>query len=140
MSLLERFQSFYRQLDRSSVVRLGELYSAEVEFIDPVACHQGLTAVQNYFSRLLSQTLECRFEIHTAQFDEQGGFVAWTMYMRHPSLRRGELLSVAGVSELRLRDDKIIYHRDYYDMGEMLYEHLPLLGRVVAALKRRLAA
>ncbi len=33
--------------------------------------------------------------------------------------------------------DKVYRHRDYFDAGAMLYEHLPVLGRVVSWLKRR---
>jgi hypothetical protein len=39
---------------------------------------------------------------------------------------------------LRTRNGKIYYHRDYFDMGAMLYEHLPLLGRIIQRLKHRL--
>jgi hypothetical protein len=33
---------------------------------------------------------------------------------------------------------KVRYHRDYFDLGAMLYEHLPLLGSLVKTIKRRL--
>ncbi|QHF41154.1 transcriptional regulator [Pseudomonas sp. S34] len=29
-------------------------------------------------------------------------------------------------------------HRDYFDAGALLYEHLPVLSRAIAWLKRRL--
>jgi len=34
--------------------------------------------------------------------------------------------------------DKVYRHRDYFDAGAMLYEHLPVVGRVVSWLKRRI--
>ena len=30
------------------------------------------------------------------------------------------------------------YHRDYFDMGEFIYERVPVLGSVIRAIKRRL--
>lgn len=36
-----------------------------------------------------------------------------------------------------IQDDLIIRQRDYYDAGEMIYEHLPLLGWAVRGVKRR---
>lgn len=36
--------------------------------------------------------------------------------------------------------EKIFRQRDYYDAGEMLYEHLPLLGWAVRGVKRRVRA
>ena len=35
--------------------------------------------------------------------------------------------------------ERVYRHRDYFDAGALLYEHLPLLGSVIAWLKRRLA-
>jgi hypothetical protein len=34
----------------------------------------------------------------------------------------------------------VCLHRDYFDLGAMLYEQLPLLGAVVRTLKGRLGA
>ena len=47
-------------------------------------------------------------------------------------------ISVNGVSLLTLKDDRVVYHRDYYDMGEMVYEHVPVLKRVIYYIKKRL--
>lgn len=60
------------------------------------------------------------------------------MHFRHPRLRGGAPISVDGCSHL-LWWDKVYQHRDYFDAGAMLYEHLPLMGGVIAWLKRRLA-
>jgi hypothetical protein len=46
---------------------------------------------------------------------------------------------VRGVSHLKI-SDKIDYHEDFYDMGAMLYEQLPLLGSVTRWLRLRLAS
>ena len=35
---------------------------------------------------------------------------------------------------------KVCQHRDYFDLGAMLYEQLPLLGPVVRTIKMRLGA
>ncbi|MEL7287824.1 MAG: nuclear transport factor 2 family protein, partial [Pseudomonadota bacterium] len=62
----------------------------------------------------------------------------WTMDLQHPKLQKGAPISVNGVSHLKFRDGQVIYHRDYFDLGEMLYENLPLLGSVVRTIKQRL--
>ena len=40
--------------------------------------------------------------------------------------------------ELVMWHDKVYRHRDYFDAGALLYEHVPLLGRVIRWLKRRM--
>ena len=37
---------------------------------------------------------------------------------------------------LETRNGKIYYHRDYFDMGSLLYEHLPLLGKIIQKLNK----
>jgi hypothetical protein len=40
-------------------------------------------------------------------------------------------ITLDGTTQLGVSDDSIIYHKDYYDLGEMVYEHVPILGFVV---------
>ncbi|MCT7655735.1 hypothetical protein MBH78_16005 [Oceanimonas sp. NS1] len=54
-----------------------------------------------------------------------------------PRLNGGRPVTVPGVSHLCFADS-IYYHRDFFDLGAMLYEQLPLLGKGIRALKRRL--
>ena len=63
----------------------------------------------------------------------------WIMSYQHPKLAAGRSIDVAGISHIRF-EEKIFYHRDYYDLGEMLYEHIPLYGWITRRLKARLAA
>jgi limonene-1,2-epoxide hydrolase len=43
-------------------------------------------------------------------------------------------VEVPGVSILRFTD-KIVYQRDYFDVGAMMYEQLPIFGWVLRRLK-----
>ena len=69
---------------------------------------------------------------------EKTAYVKWVMHFRHPRLGN-RLISVRGVSHLKY-GEKIEYHEDFYDMGAMLYEQLPVLGNVTRWLKLRLAS
>ena len=55
-------------------------------------------------------------------------------------LNRGNLIHVDGITLLKIRDDKIYFHQDYYDMGQMVYEHVPLLKWVVNKIKSGMRA
>lgn len=54
-----------------------------------------------------------------------------------PAYRRGAMRQLPGCSVVDMRDDRIVRQRDYYDAGEMIYEHLPILGWAVRGVKRR---
>jgi hypothetical protein len=55
----------------------------------------------------------------------------------HSKLNGGKAVQVDGHSHLRGDGDKVIYHRDYIDLGAMFYEHIPLFGAVVRWFKVR---
>ena len=62
------------------------------------------------------------------------------MSFSNPRLNGGEIIHVDGSSVLSIRDDLVEYQRDYYDMGAMVYEQLPILGSVVRYIRGRMAA
>ncbi|PYC28363.1 transcriptional regulator [Aquipseudomonas alcaligenes] len=136
---LRRFATEFAALDASNLQRLGQLYSDDVLFRDPLHEVRGLPALQRYFAELYANVGRLEFDFHGFdQVVDGEGYLRWTMHFRHPRLRGGARISVDGCSHL-LWWDKVYQHRDYFDAGAMLYEHLPLMGGVIAWLKRRLA-
>jgi hypothetical protein len=136
---LRTFARQFAELDSSNLHRLATLYSEDVVFTDPLHQIRGLHALQPYFAQLYANVSRLQFDFYG--FDEVSpgsGYLRWTMSYSHPRLAKGRLIRVDGCSHLLWRD-KVYQHRDYFDAGAMLYEHLPLMGRVIAWLKRRLA-
>lgn len=138
-SFLESFAKCFASLDASSLYRLGDLYSQDVSFQDPLHRVDGLAELRRYFESLYANVQELRYDFHG--FDEVGegrGYLRWTLHFRHPRLGGGKLIVVEGCSHL-CWGERVEFHRDYFDAGALLYEHLPVMGGVIAWLKRRLA-
>jgi len=140
MTLQERFNDFYTSLDTEALTALPALYHGQVTFADPVAVHQGLTALDAYFRKLLAGCSRCDFRIREQRFDAARGFVNWTMTFASPRLNGGRTIDLDGSSVVSIRDDRIDFQRDYYDMGAMVYEQLPVLGPIVRHIRGRMAA
>lgn len=140
MSTIEKFSRFYTDLASMQIDTLKDIYSIDVVFVDPIASHEGLASVERYFGKLLKNAKYCEFTIHeTLPTGEQGYVVTWTMRFTSTRINKGRPVSVNGISMLVLKNDKIVSHRDYYDLGEMVYEHVPLLGRIIKKIKEGLA-
>lgn len=137
---LERLKEFYHSMDSSSLSQLPEIYHLHTVLIDPVGRHEGLNALRQYFEQLLAQTLYCRFDIQQTLTQDRETVLFWQMIYAHPRLNKGKELTLDGTSHLRFSENRVIYQRDYYDLGAMLYEHVPLLGSAVKAVKSRLAS
>lgn len=139
MDVIERFERFYRDLAAGSLDELADVYDDEVVFIDPVAEHVGLEALKEYFSNLLQNCRSCSFEVTVHRQGASMAFVTWVMTFEHAQLRQGKPIIVEGISQIDIAHDRIVKQRDYYDMGAMVYENVPVLGFVVAGLRRRMA-
>lgn len=113
------------------------LYHHDVVFIDPMHHIEGLINLTHYFRELYQNLTFCRFDIQHTFHQEQQAAVYWTMTYQHPKLGGGQPIKVSGHSHIKMQNGKIIYHRDYVDLGQMLYQHIPILGRVISWLKAR---
>jgi limonene-1,2-epoxide hydrolase len=136
---LTNFISVYHQLSTDNLHLLEQIYHAKVDFIDPIHEIHGFDALSNYFDGLYQNVSYCQFNIHHVVETELEAAIYWTMTYQHKQLNGGEKITVTGSSHLKAFEGKIIYHRDYIDLGEMLYENIPLLGRLISWIKKRAA-
>lgn len=135
---LERFKTLFNELDAGCLGRLDEVYAPDVRFRDPVHALEGLAALRAYYARLYEGVEWCRFRYDGEVVEAGGAVVLWTMQFRHRRFRSGETLTLEGASHLefgRAANGLVVRHRDYFDMGEFLYERVPVLGSVVRYIK-----
>lgn len=136
--LAEQVVFAYQSLGPDNLEVVQDLYADDVWFADPAHDIRGKQNLMAYFAAMFKNLDHCSFEIHDTLTDGDGIFMTWTMLMNHPRLRGGETVRVDGASFLKTRDGKVHFHRDYFDLGAMLYENLPLLGRLILKIKQNL--
>lgn len=136
---LDRFKTVFNQLNRDNLGLLEEIYTPDVRFRDPVHALDGLPALRDYYARLYDGVVSCHFDFEAEVIQGRQGMLVWIMHFQHARFRRGETLELRGVSHLRFLDDgRVNDHRDYFDMGEFIYERVPVLGGIIRAIKNRL--
>lgn len=134
---LDRFIEVYSSLSPSNLHTLREVYHANVEFSDPMHRVEGLQALLMYFDNIYTQVTHCDFVIEHVFRSESEAAVYWKMTFIHNKLNGKQPITVQGHSHIKAQDDLVIFHRDYLDLGAMLYEHLPLIGSLVKTIKQR---
>ena len=107
-------------------------------FEDPAHRIEGLENLYAYFQSLYTNVNHCHFEIKNTSSMDSHAFVRWQMHLSHPKLSGGMTQTTQGCSYLEFEQGKVSLHRDYFDMGEMLYEGLPVLGKVIRLIKKQL--
>lgn len=70
-SVIRRFVEYYAGLDAQPPAALATLYHPDATLSDPFGQHQGLFAIQRYFTHLLANVEQCRFTIDTPLCDGQ---------------------------------------------------------------------
>lgn len=136
-SVIDQFVDFYTELDSQPLTTLSLLYHPDAVLIDPFGEHQGMLAIHRYFTHLLDKVENCRFVIDPPLSGDDRFILSWSMHWSHPRIADGKTLLLPGCSAVDVQDGIIVRQRDYYDAGEMIYEHLPLLGWAIRGVKRR---
>lgn len=135
---IETVADVYQKLSKETLGNLTNIYHQDVVFEDAAHKLTGWDELSSYFDNLYQNVIDCSFDVKSTHQADDAGFIIWEMHLRHPKLKSGDVVSVQGVSHIQFKDGKVIHHRDYFDMGEMLYENLPLLGSVIKTIKKRL--
>jgi steroid Delta-isomerase len=141
---LERLSAFYTTITPQSVPSLRELYGADAYFKDPFNEVIGVENIVNIFTHMFAQIDKPRFEVLShiqgqgAQKDE--AFLIWLFYWKQDQQGQ-EAKPIRGSSHIKFNGlGQVVYHRDYWDAAEELYETVPLLGAVLRFLKKKLKA
>ena len=138
-SLIHEFKNAWEHFDESSLWHLEKLYSPSLVFIDPIGKIEGRDEFLSHLESQCKKLDECRF-----WFDEKLEVISnnqaslvWCMTMRHKAIGDGKATETRGVSIIQF-DTLVTFHRDYFDLGQMVYQHLPVLGSVVRMVNRKL--
>ena len=121
--------------------QLAEIYSKGIRFTDPAHSLHGITELCEYLNHQYSNVQHCKFTA-TGEWSSDGNlFLQWDMELQHPKLNRSKIIIVNGLSHLQCElentgEMRIVMHRDFFDLGQLLYENVPLLGAINRRVKR----
>ena len=135
--LITQLKHFYAQFSPDTITMLDTLYTQDVEFRDPVHTVHGTLALKHYLRPMAARLTLYRIPYLDEQIGENAAFLSWEMDFAHPAIKHNLTITVRGISHLKFTS-KVYYHEDCYDMGALLYDHIPVLGMATRALRKRL--
>ncbi len=137
--LVDSFKHLYNTLSidtcKSGIIEM--VYGDNMEFKDCFHDINGIGAFRDYCASIYENVQFCQFKFHDEFIKKDSAMLTWTMAYRHPKLNSGNTIYVNGSSHIRF-NDKVFYHQDYVDGGALLYEHVPVLRRIITFLKKRM--
>ena len=137
---LARFARFFSDFSPDKVERLvDQTYAADVWFNDTLKTLHGRDALRSYLKHSAEAVQSCRVEILDTLSNDRGDYyVRWSMVIRFKRFKPSQDTQTIGMSHLRFdRDGLVSLHQDYWDSTAGLFEHIPLLGAAIRAIKRR---
>ncbi len=139
-STVKRVQNFFCNYGSADFDQLARIYDPSAVFQDPVHRIEGLPSIRAYFDAGRRGLLSCNFNFSSDVSCDNRATLVWRMDYAHRRLRGGKKLSLDGCSVIAFDQSSglVLEHRDYFDMGAMLYEHIPCLGQVVGRIKQTL--
>jgi hypothetical protein len=135
---LDALITFFESLSQERVSSMGALYADAVYFKDPFNEVQTLAQVQAIFNHMYLVLEQPRFVVTNHATGSQQCFLTWNFEFYFKNRPTAGLQTIRGSSHIRFNDSGlVVYHRDYWDAAEELYEKLPVLGGLMRWLKKR---
>lgn len=135
---VSRLLDIYQKLSADNLDLLAQVYSDDIVFTDPAHRLEGLDQLRAYFANLYANVNHIDFEFGDTDMFEGKGYIKWKMTLIHPRLNSGNTVVVDGLTYVEF-SEKITFHKDYFDLGSMVYENIPVVGGVVRYIKRQLS-
>lgn len=139
-SNLDNSKAFFDNLSKDQLQLVDQFYDKDVVFQDPIHQLNGAAAVKQYYAKLYENVDSIRFEFGAGI--ESGNIMSlpWKMLLKTPAINKGRQISVDGVSVITFNSaGQAIHHRDYFDMGEFVYERVPVLGSIITFIKGKMS-
>jgi steroid delta-isomerase len=133
----EQLKFQYEHLEKDSLGPLLNCYAQDAIFKDPFQEVQGHEAISHVFMNMFNELQDPKFIVREILLGQHQASLLWDF---HFSMRRWNTSpqSFLGVSWLYFDDQFLVKkHIDYWDPASGIYEHLPLIGPVMRALKKR---
>ncbi len=134
---LGRFKQLFNNLCAGNMAELSSVYSDNVRFTDPFCRVQGIDELTEYFTGAYANVISCGFDFGDPVVSGEDVCIPWVMHLQHKRLLKGKDVKVDGISQLVIREGRVISHRDYFDAGQLLYENLPVMGGVIRWIRNQ---
>ena len=139
MQQQDKIKHVFNTLRANNIQILDDFYAPDTKFIDPLGTHNGINSVKDYYRNLYSNVKNIHFKYNDIVSAGNTHVLLWTMTLTTDGLNSGKPISLEGNSYIKFNEANLVsYHRDYFDMGEFVYEHIPVLGWTIKKVKNKL--
>ena len=136
MNNLKELTLWYENLKKDSLDKIDFFYDENVFFKDPFNEFKGRDKLMKVFTHMFENLENPHFVILDTIEDSDGAFLTWDFYLKI----KGRGYKIHGSSHLKYnKENKIVYHRDYWDVGEEILLKIPFMKFMYSYIQKKLA-
>ena len=136
MKSLTEFKERFLNLNESTLDEIISYYDENVFFKDPFNEFNGREILKKLFIHMFITFKNPHFVFIDTIENSEGIFLTWDFIFSY----KEKLFKIHGSSHLKLNDkEKIVYHRDYWDVGEELLLKIPFIKNLYGFFQSNLA-
>jgi len=135
-SAVERYAQFMGSLSKETLPVITQYVVKDVLFRDPFNEVVGVDKMQKIFAHMYETMGEVRFEILHCAMDGATGLLHWRM----ASTLRGQPWEFDGMTKVEFNEEGLaVSHVDHWDAAREFYEHFPVIGWSLKAIRGKIA-
>jgi len=119
--------------------KVGSVYADETFFNDTLKTLRSAEAIEEYLIETAEMLKYGCVSYDDVAISGDDVYVRWTMVYRSKTLSKKQDIVTIGMSHLRFDEaGKVVLHQDFWDSTRGIFEHVPLIGNGIRAVKKRL--
>ena len=133
---LKELKIWYENLKEGSLEEMDFFYDENVFFKDPFNEFKGRDKLMKVFAHMFENLENPHFVILETIENSDGAFLTWDFFL---SIKEVEH-KIHGSTHLKYNvESKIIYHRDYWDVGEEILLNVPFIKLFYGYFRKKIA-
>ena len=137
MNNLKELTLWYENLKEGSLDEMDFFYDENVFFKDPFNEIEGRDKLIKIFKHMFETLEKPKFVILETIVNSRSAFLTWDFFLRI----KGRAYKIHGSSHLKFnKENRIVYHRDYWDVGEEILLNVPFIRLMYSFFRKKLAS
>jgi len=133
---VEEYAEFMSNLSVETLPHLSRHVANDVFFRDPFNEVTGVDKMHQIFAHMFESMGEVRFEVLHCAMSGDTGLLNWSM----AATLRGKPWEFAGMTKVEFDDEGLVVsHIDHWDAAREFYEHFPIIGWALKAIRQKIA-
>lgn len=133
---IDEIKNFYLDINNLQVDNISRLYHSDCVYQDPFTRTTGLEAFHSYLSARSNRLNNARIEFLDQTLSNGHIYLKWNLYVASNKPDHAPIMA-RGMSQI-LYNNKIYYHEDLYNLNELIFDHVPILGFATRLVRKNL--